>query len=317
MKAKYLDALRAKLEEFQASKADINDIINDYSQLYDDAIDRGKTDEEVYQTLGDPKRVAYDLIDTLKLKKSKNVKTKIVALMPFISIITFMGIGLYTDIWHPTWLVFFLIPMVAIILNTKTKEMLVAISPFVATIIFILLGTYKDLWNPGWLIFLIIPMLGILQSDKKKYVILQISSFIIAIGIYLFVGYTYGEWTLGALGFVLPLIVGIATGEMKFVWDMPEGKPKKKVILLLSVIFSSLIMFLLLGLLLDGWAYAWQVFLFIPIVSIIAFDKFRLTPLMPFIAVMIFFNLGFFFGLWTISWIAFLLIPITAIIENA
>jgi len=317
MKAKYLDALRAKLEEFQASNSEINDILNDYSQLYDDALDRGKTDEEVYQVLGDPKRVAYDLIDSLKLRKSKNVKTKIIALMPFISLITFLGIGFYQDIWHPTWMVFFLIPMVAIILNTKTKEMLVAISPFVATIIFILLGTYRELWNPGWLVFLIIPMFGILQGNNKRNIILQLSSFLIAIGIYLYVGYTYGEWLLGGLGFVLPLVVGIATGEMNFIWDIPEGQTRKTAYYMLTAVLTSTTIFLLLGLFLNGWVYAWQAFLIIPMFAIIYNTKFKLTPLMPFIAVMIFFNLGFFLGLWTVSWLAFLLIPITAILENA
>ena len=80
MKAEYIKKLKAQLEEFNASKTDIDDIISDYEQLYDDAKSRGKTDEEVYQFLGDPKQVAYDLIDTLKIKHKKDVRNKVVGI---------------------------------------------------------------------------------------------------------------------------------------------------------------------------------------------------------------------------------------------
>ena len=319
MKAKYLDDLRRKLEEFQAAKSDIDEIINDYGQLYDDALASGRTDEEVYQSLGDPHHVAYELIDTLRIKHKKNVRNKIVALMPFISVITFMGIGLATDIWHPTWLVFLSIPVTAIILNTRTKDMLVSLSPFASVIVFMLLGTYKGLWNPGWLVFLSIPMLGLVQSKHRFKALIQFSAFAIAIAFYLYWGYTTGQWQVAALGFALPIVTLILFGDIGFNWDLPkDGPERRKALLMLSVVITCVIVFLLVGYFLDGWLYAWQVFVFIPVSAILFFNKkLQLTPLMPFVAVMLFFNLGYFLDLWVISWIAFLLIPIVAIIENA
>lgn len=364
MKAKYLEKLRDQLQDFQASRADINEILSDYDQLYEDALAKGKTDEEIYQMLGEPRQVAYELIDTIKIKQYKYKKNKIIALMPFISVIIFMILGFGWDLWHPGWMVFLLIPMTAIILNsdvknavialspfistlvylllgfkydlwhpgwlifffipmisiilsTKLKDMFVAVSPFVATITFMLLGTYYDLWNPGWLVFLLIPMLGILHMRSLWKLLVAEFAFIVAIAFYLYMGYVQNNWALGGLGFILPVTTSIMFGEMKFVWNMPKGPLRKKIYILLSSIAFSIAVFLLVGILAQGWAYAWQVLLIIPVASIILFDKFRVTALMPFAAVVIFFSLGYFLHIFQWSWLAFLLVPITAIIENA
>lgn len=364
MKAKYLEKLRDQLQDFQASKADIDEILNDYGQLYDDALAKGKSDEDIYQMLGEPRQVAYELIDTIKIKQHKNKRNKIIALMPFISVIIFMILGfgwdlwhpgwmvfllipmtaivlnsniknavialspfvttlVYLllgfkyDLWHPGWLVFFFIPVISIILNTRLKEMFVALSPFVATITFILLGTYYDLWNPGWLVFLLIPMLGILHTRKLWKLIVWELSFVVAIAFYLYMGYVQGSWVLGILGFILPVGTSIMFGEYTFVWDLPKGPMRKKVYILLSTILFAIAVFVLLGIFAQGWAYAWQIFLIIPVASIILFDKFRVTAIMPFIAVILFFSLGYFLNIFEWSWLAFLLIPMAAIIENA
>jgi uncharacterized membrane protein len=366
MKSKYLEKLKGQLNEFQASKTDIEEIITDYDQLYDDALSTGKTDEEVWVMLGDPKEVSYDLIDTLRIKKHKDVRNKLIALSPFVSliiymvlgfgfelwhpgwlvfllipvvsivfntsiknglialspfvsVIVFLILGLEYDLWHPAWLVFLLIPMVSILLTTKRKETLVAISPFVAVIAFIILGTYYDLWNPGWLVFLIIPMLGILYKPNKWIVLVYELSFLIAIGFYLYMGYVYELWTYGALGFALPVIMGIIFSDIHFFYDNRlNAKDRSKVLKLLSIIILSITTFFVIGFLLNGWVYAWQVFLLIPVAAIVLFDKkFRFVSISPFIAVILFFSIGYFFNLFHISWLAFLIIPMAGIIENA
>ncbi len=366
MKADYIRRLKAQLQEFDASYADVDDIINDYGQLYDDAIATGKSDEEVYTFLGKPEKVAYDLIDTLKIKHHKDNRNKIVALMPFISVIIYMilgfgygwwstgwlvfllipvsGIvfntsfkngfialtpfitvivylvlGFVYDLWNPGWLVFFLIPMSSIILNTRFKDMFIALSPFVAVIVFMLIGTYYEMWNPGWLVFLIIPMIGLLHSNNIWKIIVSESAIIIAIAFYLYMGYVQGSWTIGAFGFILPIAVSLLFGDITIsgVWSLPRGPHRKKTVFLLATIFFSIALFLALGLALEGWAYAWQVFLLIPVVSILAFDKFRFTSISPFVAVVLFFSIGYFFHAFNLSWLAFLIIPMAGILENA
>ncbi|MDY0294998.1 MAG: DUF1700 domain-containing protein [Acholeplasmataceae bacterium] len=364
MKAKYLNELKEVLIEYRASNKDLNDILSDYDQLYEDALASGKTDDEVWQMLGTPREAANELIDTLQRRKEKNIKTKIIAVMPFISLIVFFVLGFYQDLWHPGWLVFLAIPMsaillqarlkdgivalmpflsviiflilgwgydlwnpgwmvflsipvVAILLHTNVKELPVAISPFVAVIAFMILGFEYNLWNPGWLVFLIIPMLGILHEKNLLKVFVYELSFALAIGFYLYMGYVEGSWGYGAIGFLLPVAMGLIFGDVKFMVGNFSEEERKKAITMVGIIVVAIGLFLALGFGLGGWAWAWQVFLLIPVVAIILFDKVRLTALMPFLAVIIFFSVGYFFDMFHISWLAFLLIPITAIIENA
>ncbi len=364
VKAKYLNELKAALEDYQASNKDLQEIITDYDQLYEDALASGKTDEEVWQMLGTPQEAISELMDTLQRKKEKNIKTKIIAVMPFLSIIIFFFLGFYQNLWHPGWLVFLSIPMsaillqtrlkdgivalmpflsviiflilgmgfglwnpgwliflsipiVAILLNTHIKDLPVAISPFIAVIAFLILGFTKDLWNPGWLVFLIIPMLGILREKNKAKMITYELSFVIAILFYLYMGYVEDTWAFGAIGFFLPVAMSMILGDFQFINGNLNVKDRKKTYTMLLLVISATGIFLLLGFTLNAWGWAWQVFILIPICAILLFDKFRLTALMPFLAVIIFFSVGYFFDMFHISWIAFLLIPITAIIENA
>lgn len=364
MKDKYLNQLKTTLLSFQASKQDIDDILNDYQQLYDDMLESGKTDDEVWQRLGDPSKVAYDLIDTLKVKKEKNIKQKIIAVMPFISLMTFFLLGFLENLWHPGWMVFLLIPITAILFSTRLKEGVVSLTPFIATLTFLILGFGFQLWHPGWMVFLIIPIVSILLYTNMRDVFVAISpfvsiivffilghygywnpgwlvflltpivgifykknlvhiilyelSFAIAIIFYLYMFYYQGEWAIGLIGFILPLSLGFIFNDIEFRWERWRQKDRIKAVVNFSIVLFSVTIFLLLGLLFGAWAWAWQVFLLIPVFSILLWSKtFRLTPLMPFLAVILFFSLGYFLGLFYLSWLAFLLIPMVAILENA
>ncbi|MBE0701141.1 MAG: DUF1700 domain-containing protein, partial [Acholeplasmataceae bacterium] len=358
----YLSTLKAKLNDFEARKDEIDEIISDYEQLYDDATNKGLSDAEVFALLGDPNQVAFELIDSLKLKRHKNTRAKLIALSPFISLIVFFILGMVYDLWHPGWMVFLFIPIISIVLSTKTKETIIALSPFVTSITFILLGLYFDLWhpgwlifllipiisiilntktkdvfvalspfvaltafiflgmsnlwNPGWLVFLIIPMIGILYKSNKFHLVVYELTFLVAIAFYLYMGYVNAQWGWGSLGFLLPFVFGLIINDINFIWDIPKGKYHKRSMLVVATVLVTIVIFVVTGLLFNAWVYAWQVFLLIPMISIVVFDKVRFVALSPFIAVILFFSLGYFLDLWTVSWLAFLIIPITAIIEN-
>lgn len=317
-KKQYLDNLNDVLVAHQVKTEEIKDILSDYEQMYDDALERGLTDEDVSNLLGKPKQVYEELRDTLSQKSSKRHQDKIIALTPFIAVITFMLIGLTTDIWHPTWMVFLLIPITAILLNTSKKEKIVALSPFVAIIIFMLVGTYTSYWNPTWLIFLIVPIASMIYEKNNVKRIFFIGSLLIASGFYLIMGYVYHDFMIGLFGFLLPAIVILYFAELKFEVIIKDPLKRKNGIIFFMIIVLSLAAFLSLGLFAAGWGYSWMFVLLIPISSIFLFDKSKkITPFMPFVAVIIFYSLGYFFGLFEISWIAFLLIPIVAVIENS
>lgn len=170
MKAKYIQLLKESLHRHHVVDADIEDVLVDYEGLYDDSIDRGLTDEETWELLGDPDSVVKELMDTLRVRDFKVVRkrnNRLVALSPFLAVITYMLLGNLAGLWHPGWLVFLFIPIAGILGNVNKKEKFVALSPFIAIIVFIFLGTAYDAWHPGWLIFLIIPASGILTNVAK------------------------------------------------------------------------------------------------------------------------------------------------------
>jgi len=89
------------------------------------------------------------------------------------------------------------------------------------------------------------------------------------------------------------------------------------------VAMLSVTIFLIIGFIFDGWAYAWLIFLTIPITAIIVdmiFKKKKLIGQIPglvaLLATIAYMIMGFGFGLWHPGWIVFLAIPITGIIVN-
>lgn len=316
MKNEYLSQIRKLFQQYEISDIELNDIINDYDQMYQDGLARGLTDAEVIDFLGKPEKVVDGLSENYELKYERSVRSgnKVVALMPFIASISYFILGYFFHLWHPGWLVFLLIPMIAIVTNAKTSFIatLTALSPFVATITFILLGTYLNAWIPGWTVFLIIPLIGALNDTKKFKSIGFALSIVVACGIYFYVGYVLNDWNLGALGFILPVGFALLTNEINISvsWG---GLPEKLAIL------GSLIIYFVCGYFFHTWATLWMIFLLVPMIAIIIHVKKKdmLVALSPFLSVMIFFSLGYFFDLWAVSWMIFLVIPMIAIITHA
>ncbi len=190
MKERYLEELKEKLNQYNISEEELNDILSDYEEMIDDAMDKGLSEDKIIELIGTPKKVVKNLADTLSHRDDefgevhhvhlhkRRKDNRIVALMPFISLIVFMILGLGYNLWHPGWMVFLSIPIVAIIVNAfeKRGNGFVALSPFIAVVGYMILGFVFELWHPGWLIFLIIPVFGILNGSKgTKFITLMVS----------------------------------------------------------------------------------------------------------------------------------------------
>ncbi len=310
MKNQYLNELREILVNHRVSNKDIDEIISDYTLLYDEGINKHMSDQEIRDLLGEPKTVYQDLKDTLTFVYTQSNNNKIVALSPFLAVIVFMSIGLTTNIWHPTWLIFLLVPITAII-SSHTKHMLIPLSPFIALISFYILTEFIISWHFAWLVFLLTPIVALL-SKRNKQNIIQLISLIIAIIFYLYMAIVENNYRLGYLGFILPLIVSIIFGSIKISIDLGH---KSTYMAFFTILYITV--FLVMGFLIPyGWAYSWQVLLLIPITAIVLKGKFMLVSIMPFIATILFFSIGYFFQLFYISWMAFLLIPITGVLSD-
>ncbi len=206
MKQDFLDQLESSLKKRQVVDSDIEDVLNDYNGMYDDAIDRGLSDEETLNLLGNPDDVVKELLDTLRVRDFREVRrknNKLVALAPFLSIIAFMLLGFIGGMWHPGWLVFLFIPIAGVLGNVNKKEKFVAISPFISLIVFIFLGVAYQAWHPGWLMFMLVPIAGVLFGAKKKDRLLGVLPFLALIACILFGTYMVNAWAWSWLFFML------------------------------------------------------------------------------------------------------------------
>ncbi len=98
-----------------------------------------------------------------------NWQKRVVAATPLISLFLFLYLGFFHELWHPGWLVFFLIPLMPFMVGLKKIKITFSIVIF---IIYIILGISFEIWHPAWIIFLLIPIYYTLTAntifDKKE-----------------------------------------------------------------------------------------------------------------------------------------------------
>ena len=100
-----------------------------------------------------------------KHKKINDIKGRIVGATPLIVVALYLLIGFTKGIWHPTWLLFALIPIVPLILFgfNNGKSSFMGIIAILVIFGYFVLGSC-GYWHPGWLIFFLIPIYSILFS---------------------------------------------------------------------------------------------------------------------------------------------------------
>lgn len=76
-----------------------------------------------------------------------------------VAVFVYVSIGVVYHIWHPTWLLFMLIPigggMISAIQNKNWKSLPY---PILITTIYLILGFLYNIWHPAWVLFLTIPL---------------------------------------------------------------------------------------------------------------------------------------------------------------
>lgn len=92
-------------------------------------------------------------------------KEKVVAITPFIAVITFLLLGFLKDAWHPGWVVFLSIPLSAFIFGDKTWYYGFGL---ILVLAYLLIGLLASAWHPGWIIFLLYPVFTILVKPNRK-----------------------------------------------------------------------------------------------------------------------------------------------------
>jgi len=76
-----------------------------------------------------------------------------------LSIIVFLSIGIFYNIWHPTWLIFLLIPLSRGLKTAWQRKSWSSLPyPIMITTLYLILGFSYNIWHPAWILFLTIPL---------------------------------------------------------------------------------------------------------------------------------------------------------------
>jgi uncharacterized membrane protein len=232
MKKEYLSTLRSLLSEYNMDSVEVEDIISDYDDMYTSYIAQGMLEDEVEAKLGSPESILPDLTEGYVRKQDHKKQVaqknngKIIAITPFIALVTFFILGFAFDLWAYSWTAFLLIPITAIVLSTDfSKETIIALSPFAAVIAYGILGFGFDLWHPGWLVFLVIPVLAI-TLERKGMKLVELATALspfAALVIYFTVFGPQDQWDPGWLIFLMIPIIGVLNEENKLKVLLWEG----------------------------------------------------------------------------------------------
>lgn len=86
-----------------------------------------------------------------------------------IAILVFLYIGIFQQIWHPTWLIFLCVPLIESVYKVfKKKSIKEFLYPLLCLIVFLYSGFMYSLWHPMWACFLTIPVYYMLLNYFLK-----------------------------------------------------------------------------------------------------------------------------------------------------
>lgn len=311
----YLNNLKTYLADKEVSKKDIDAVITDYAELYDEATALNFSDEAVIKKLGSPKEIYAAIKDTLHFESVSN-RNKIVAIMPFIATILFFSFGFGLDGFQYAWSVYLLIPVTAILVNVRGKDKIVALTPFISVIVFFMLGIFFQLWHPGWLIFLIIPVTAILLNVESKNKIVALLPFVLVIT-YILIG-TYVNNEFYRYGFTMFALIPVLAIILNY------KKPKDVIILIAILLAVAAHLFIYFTT--KDLNFAWLPYLFPVLVGILTghiqimwdndLEKPKSKIIMSFslLVIVAYLLVSFLVGtIWTWSWIILLIIPMMGV----
>jgi uncharacterized membrane protein len=328
-KNKFLEQLKKALEERGVSMEVIEDTLQEYASMMDDALESGQSIESFIERMGTAKKVAKSFA-----RARDKQSNKIVAVMPFLSTIAFILLGVFYQAWHPGWLVFLSIPMSAIL--TRRKIVWRSLNFFLILIIFNIGGAYFSLWSPLWSLFLLLISFN-RESDKfsklrpfaKAYTVIAVALYHALILTIRFSTLELGlnpiliEITSPIVLFIPIILYGFMNGTIQIRIDgLFDRNIRLRIITNLIIVLGTIVGYIILGLTFPSfWHPGWLMFFIIPLYFMLIEEKRpSLVGFMPFIATTLFVLVGEYVTIpgqssaYVISWLFFFLIPISAIL---
>lgn len=76
-----------------------------------------------------------------------------------LAIVVYITIGCCFNLWHPGWLIFFLVPIIGSAIEAVRKRKPEKFAyPVLVALVFLYVGLVKFIWHPTWVLFLTIPL---------------------------------------------------------------------------------------------------------------------------------------------------------------
>lgn len=244
MKGNYLEDIKRYFERRNIDRLQINEIVIEYSILYDESKELGFTDEEIIKKLGTPKEIYNSLKEDLFKDASYVRRNKVTGMMVFISLILFFVVGNAFDLWEYSWLFFFLIPLTPLVISKRRWANLPGIMVFASTVAFFLLGMLGNLWHPGWLVFLSIPVAGIIGNGSKGYKLVSLMPFLVTISYFVASSINSDFYLYGWPVFLLIPLIGSLYIEERL----------KRNLIFISLVLS-IVLYYTFSILFDSWAW--------------------------------------------------------------
>lgn len=143
-------------------------------------------------------------------------------LFPTISAVVYVCLGVFMKIWHPTWLIFFLIPLYYSLCEAiEKKNMNCFAYPVLIVGVYLLLGfLHTPYFRTCWVIIFTIPVYYFISVAVKKRSVEWIFNCIVpilCIAAYLLLGFLGGWWHPGwVVFFAIPLYYQTVAAVKKY-----------------------------------------------------------------------------------------------------
>ena len=143
-------------------------------------------------------------------------------LFPTVSAVVYVCLGVFMKIWHPTWLIFFLIPLYYSLFEAiEKKNMNYFAYPVLAVGVYLLIGFIQpDYFRTCWVLILTIPIYYFISIALKKQSVLWIFNCIVpilCIAAFLLLGFLGGWWHPGwVVFFAIPLYYQTVAAVKKY-----------------------------------------------------------------------------------------------------
>lgn len=113
----------------------------------------------------------HDKDDSILDCRHENSKTTdaVAGIFSLISLLIYLYIGSVYSAWHPTWIIFLFIPVIASLVTAIIERNPNNFAyPVLIVAAYLILGFYYGLWHPGWIVFLTIPVYYMIIGFFKK-----------------------------------------------------------------------------------------------------------------------------------------------------